>query len=214
MTAVKERHLLLALLLHAFGKQTASKLSQWMGVHRRTVARDAKDLEQVGIEVRTQKGAHGGFKLDQHALPRLKSLISDAASDEPLLLRALRNLIEERVPVERRPAVLTLFDQWAGEEDLAGMPADQRARLRALRCAMGSGMRVSALIRYAQQGEPERHTLEPRVIACLGNVWYIVSSSPEPRILYLHHLSQIEDVNPLDEAAERLDIQYGRRPAT
>jgi predicted DNA-binding transcriptional regulator YafY len=213
MAAVSARHLLMALLLHANGKQTASTLAAWMGVDRRTVSRDKDALAHGGIEVRTHKGAHGGFALGPRAMPQLRRVVGLAATPEERdRLHTLRDLIAD-LPVPLRPDVWTLLEQLLREDDLADLPAEQRARLEALRSALARETCVSALIRRAPQEEPEQHTLRPMVVLCCGDVWHILSFSPDGHHAHLHHLSQIEEVTVLDMAAAPPAVLEARRPA-
>jgi predicted DNA-binding transcriptional regulator YafY len=213
MAAVSARHLLLALLLQANGKQTASTLAAWMGVDRRTVSRDKDALTRSGIEVRTHKGTHGGFALGPRGMRRLRSAFGPAVTpDEQGRLQALRDLVAD-LPAPLRPDIWAILEHLLREDDLAGMPAKQRARLEALRSALARETCVSALIRHTPQEEPEQHTLGPMVVLCHGDVWHILSFSPDGHHAHLHYLSQIEDVTVLDVAAAPPAILEARQPA-
>jgi predicted DNA-binding transcriptional regulator YafY len=213
MAAVSARHLLLALLLRANGKQTASTLAVWLGVDRRTVSRDKDVLTEAGIEVLAHKGMHGGYALGPRAMSRLQSALGPAATaDKRDRLQALRDLVRGlAAPV--RPAVEALLDRLLRENDLAGMPAHQRTQLEALRRALTREACVSALIRPTPQEEPKQHTLDPMVVLCRGDAWHVISLSPDGHHAQVHQLSQFEEITVLDVAAEPPGVLEARRPS-
>jgi predicted DNA-binding transcriptional regulator YafY len=218
MTTVKARHLLLVLLLQANGKQTASTLGHWLGVHPRTIARHADDLEQIGIQIRTVQGALGGFALEPDARVWLQSFIrhgaddhSAASADELRLRREMRELIE-RMPAALRPDLHARLDQLVLEQGPAGAPPNHSAHLTVLRRALWSGSRVAMQVRIAPDAS-EWRTMDPLVVTFHDDVWYFVGVCVERRLVSAHALSDILDVRLLDQPAKPPDALFARRPA-
>jgi predicted DNA-binding transcriptional regulator YafY len=218
MTTVKARHLLLVLLLQEHGKQTASTLGKWMDVHARTVSRHADDLQQIGVKVQSVKGAHGGFALDRRARVRLDSFVQpsngghSAAGPDELRLRLEMREIIERLPAELRSGIHARIDQMVRDNVPAGVPASQRLQLTTLRRALWSNTRVVALIRRTQQ-VAEWRAMDPLVVTCHGDTWYLVGVCADQRSVRVFDLNEIEDVNLLDQSAVPPDVLDARRPA-
>jgi predicted DNA-binding transcriptional regulator YafY len=218
MTTVKARHLLLVVLLQAHGKQTASTLGQWLGVHPRTIARHADDLEQIGIPIRTVQGAHGGFALEPSARVPLQSFIrhgaedSVAASADELRLRLEMRELIEHVPAALRPELYARLDRMVLEHAPAGAQAKQRGHINTLRRALWSGSRVAIQVRIAPD-VAEWRTMDPLVVTRHDDVWYFVGVCVERQLVRAHALADILAVNLLDQSAEPPDALFARHPA-
>ncbi|HEV2235155.1 MAG TPA: WYL domain-containing protein [Ktedonobacterales bacterium] len=218
MTTVKARHLLLVLLLLEHGKQTASTLGQWMNVHVRTVSRHADDLREIGIGVQPVKGAHGGFVLDASSRVRLASFIHSGtgrrvadAMDELQLRLEMRAIIDRLAP-ELRAGIHARLDQLVRDDVPAGVPPGQRTHITTLRRALWRNERVFARIRSAP-GDAEWRAVDPLVVTCHGDIWYLVGFCTERQDMRVYDLSEIEDVTLLDQPAETPDVLDARRPS-
>lgn len=212
MTAVTGRHLLLALLLQAHGKQTAGMLARWMDVHRRTIARDADELKRAGYKVDRRRGPTGGYALGAGTQIRLAHFINSTDIPDERHLREAVGAAMATVPADRLPAVRSLLDRLVAEQQPDGVPSGQGALVRTLRGALWRRQRISAAIRGAPQDEPEQHILHPLMLTYLGDVWYFSGVSPD-RVLHVHDLSRVADITMLDEPAEPPDDLDVRVPS-
>lgn len=191
LQARRARQFVIALLLRARGKARAQDLAAALSVSTRTIARDCAELELLGVPVRAERGATGGFwlaesvRLDPAGFVALPGAgreqqeggppdDGEAANQawqaelEGLRLR-VRGLAEglgerERADAEAALAALDL-------EALPGMGASGAEVLLTLRRALWRGRRVR--LDYPTAGVPHTRDVDPLALVAREGVWYL-----------------------------------------
>src|SRR6185295_6443460 len=112
-----DRLLSMVLLLQARGRLTGRELARRLEVSPRTVHRDMEALSAAGVPVFAERGAHGGWRLDEGWRTRVPAL-------DPAELRALL-MAQPRVMGDSR---LARAAERAIEKLMAALPVSLRAQ--------------------------------------------------------------------------------------
>jgi predicted DNA-binding transcriptional regulator YafY len=209
-----DRLLSVLLLLQVHGRLTGRELSHRLEVSARTVHRDMEALSAAGVPVFAERGARGGWQLDEGwrtSVPGLEEaeLRALVMAQPPRVLgdlrlasaaeRALGKLMAS-LPAGMRQQAVSIrqrlhvdVEGWrGGTENLAMLPTVQDAVWRDRRLA----------IRYSRGGRDMiERTIDPLGLVVKGNAWYLVAKTPDG--LRTFRVSRIEQATLLDSATER-----------
>ncbi|HYH29454.1 MAG TPA: YafY family protein [Pseudonocardia sp.] len=214
-----DRLLSLVLLLQQRGRMSAAALARELEVSTRTVLRDVEALSTAGVPVYAERGRHGGFALLPGYSTDLTGLTSDealallvagsrAASPDPGMAPALASAMRKVVaalPQQQRDSATRAAGRILVRRDgmikpVDGRPADDEARMEAVRHAVFAGRRLR--IRYAATGEESRwRTVDPVGLVHARGRWYLLATRDGADRTY--RLSRLQDVEELDEPADR-----------
>jgi predicted DNA-binding transcriptional regulator YafY len=208
-----DRLLSLVLLLQAHGSMTGRALAARLDVSERTVHRDMEALSAAGVPVYAQRGAHGGWRLDEDWRTRVPGL--DEAELHALLMAQPRAIGDPRLAAAAERAMAKL---------MAALPSSLRDRAASIRQRLyvdptgwrGTTEDLSALaivqdavardrtqsMRYRQPGRPaEQRTVHPLGLVAKGTTWYLVADTP--RGLRTYRVGRIEEATVLGAPCER-----------
>jgi predicted DNA-binding transcriptional regulator YafY len=208
-----DRLLSILLLLQARGRLTGRELARRLEVSARTVHRDMEALSASGVPVFAQRGALGGWQLDEDWRTRVPGLdenelrallmaqprivgsprlakAAERALDKlmaalPLSLREQASSIQKRLHVDTTG--------WNGTpEDLSMLPIVQEGVWRDRKLA----------IRYwPASGKAAERIVDPLGLVTKGGTWYLVARTPDGYRTY--RVSRIENARLIDEACDR-----------
>jgi predicted DNA-binding transcriptional regulator YafY len=208
-----DRLLSTLLLLQSRGRLTGRELARRLEVSQRTVHRDMEALSAAGVPVFAERGARGGWQLDEGWRTRVPGL--DEAELRALLMaqprvlgsarlaqaaeRALDKLVaalpvslrEQAASIQKRLHVDT--SGWSGTpEDLSWLPLVQDAVSRDRKLA----------IRYWPAGRTAgNRVVDPLGLVAKGGTWYLVAQTPDG--LRTYRVARIDNARVLDEAFAR-----------
>jgi predicted DNA-binding transcriptional regulator YafY len=188
-----DRLIQLLVLLQQSGKWTAKDLAARLEVSERTVQRDMEALSMAGFPVLADRGANGGWYLQEGyrslltgmsrsdievlLMPELAARGGDSRWGEAFrqvsqkLLVALPQGWREQAELVRRRILVD------GAGWYARTPDAQEAVLAVLQDALWAGKKVSFRYGGASGGEePAERTVSPCGLVVKGTVWYLVAA--------------------------------------
>jgi predicted DNA-binding transcriptional regulator YafY len=200
-----DRLLSLLLILQARGKTTAQKLSEELGVSRRTILRDIDSLSFAGVPIYAEGGHGGGFALDEDYRTTLTGL-QDAeirtlfvTSNAQLFAEVglgeaaasgLRKLLAG-LPASQQPGVafirqrLLIDPAWWWRESQPPSFLDQ------LQQAVYEDRCIRVVYESHNKDVAER-TLEPYSLVAKSSIWYLVAKREGElrsyRVSRFHHV--------------------------
>jgi predicted DNA-binding transcriptional regulator YafY len=211
---VKADRLLSALLLlQAHRKLKGREIARRLEVSERTVHRDMEALGAAGVPVYAERGAQGGWRLDEDWRTRVPGL--DAAELQALLMAQPRVIGDSRLagaaegalrklmaalPVSLREQAVAMRQRlhvdvqgWrGGVEDLSCLPVVQDAVAR--------DRKLSISYRKASHEVVDR-IVDPLGLVAKGTAWYLVAKGPEG--IRTYRVSRIEKAVLLEAPCER-----------
>jgi len=208
-----DRLLSALLLLQSHPRLTGRQLARRLEVSLRTVHRDMEALAAAGVPVFAERGAHGGWQLEEGWRTRVPGLsepeLQALLMAQPRVMghsrlaqaaeRALGKLVaalpaplqEQAESIRKRLLVDTT--SWSGaDDDLTALPIVQEAVWRDRQLA----------IRYwPSAGEKGERTVEPLGLVAKASTWYLVARSQDGMRTY--RVSRIEEARLLDAGFAR-----------
>jgi len=208
-----DRLLSILLLLQARGRLTGRELAERLEVSMRTLHRDMEALSAAGVPVFAERGARGGWRLDEGWRTRVPGL--DAAELRALLMAQPRVVGDARLARAAERAL---------EKLMAALPASLRAQAASIQQRLlvdttgwsGTPEDLSALevvqeavagdrrleIRYWPRGrEPGARVVDPLGLVAKGSTWYLVARTPDGYRTY--RVSRIESARLLEQGFAR-----------
>ena len=208
-----DRLLSALLLLQAHGRLTGREMSKRLEVSMRTVHRDMEALSAAGVPVYAERGAQGGWRLDEDWRTEVPGL--DEAELRALLMSQPRVMGDVRLAAAAESALGKL---------MAALPAAMRERAASIRQRLyvdtrgwrGTGENLARLpvvqdavardrklaIRYWKADrELVDRTVDPLGLVAKGASWYLFARTPHGFRTY--RVSRIAEAKVLEEASER-----------
>ncbi|WP_127579212.1 helix-turn-helix transcriptional regulator [Paenibacillus koleovorans] len=221
-----DRLLSILMLLEVHRKMTADELARRLEVSERTIHRDMEALSAAGIPVYAERGAHGGWVLQEHYHFRLNGLKQDELFSlfvplsarmlgelgmEPASEAALRKLSAALSPSLRRDAD---FARERLHIDGAGWSGrrEEVPSLQLLHTAVWEERQVA--FHYRKPGEaghaaPAGNTnktkriVHPLGLVAKGQTWYLVAAEPDSATIKSFRISRIEAAELLPQPIHR-----------
>jgi predicted DNA-binding transcriptional regulator YafY len=201
--------------------RSAGKLAATFEVTARTIKRDVSALQQAGLPVWARVGAGGGYVLDAAAsLPPVNFTSSQAVAVALALAArppgpfagdgqaALGKVLDVMDSASRRRAEALAGRLWIRER--AQPPAT--AALRAVEAALARRVVVALHYRDAA-GRRTRRRVEPHLLACDRDVWYLIGWCRERDAVRWFRWDRIEAAHLTTEAVtDRAAGDFGVPP--
>ena len=169
--------------------RTAIRLADRFEVSVRTVKRDVSALQQAGLPVWARPGAGGGYVLDAAAsLPPVNFTPGQAVAVALALAArpagpfagdgqaALGKVLDVMDPASRERAEALAARLWVRDGDRPPVQAEWPPGGAALRAVeAGLARRLVVALHYQDAaGRRTRRRVEPHLLACDRNVWYLI----------------------------------------
>jgi predicted DNA-binding transcriptional regulator YafY len=186
-TADLHRLLGMAVMFQGLASWTPAKLAEHFGVTQRTVFRDIKKLQGIGIPVVFDR-AKGSYRIEGQALLQPVQLSAEEALAlivlcEDLVARGQIGLlkpaydalakIESQLPPALREDVAKLMDHVVIQLARTGDEDDGAGVDRAIRQAIAQGRALEIEYRSAGKARPEKFLFEPYTLFFGVRAWYV-----------------------------------------
>jgi predicted DNA-binding transcriptional regulator YafY len=184
-----DRLLSIMLLLQVHRRLTSKELSQRLEVSERTIHRDMDALSGVGVPVYAQRGAGGGWVLDEAFRTKPVGL-NEAEVRAIFLARPARLMADLGLDAAAGAAFVKLLSALPSQSRQSADDIQQRIHLdavgwrrseEAVPClpivqeAIWSDQKLH--LRYTREGrEPSDRVVDPLGLVANGSVWYLVAS--------------------------------------
>jgi predicted DNA-binding transcriptional regulator YafY len=209
-----DRLLSIMLLLQVHRQLTSKELSRRLEVSQRTIHRDMDALSGAGVPVYAQRGAGGGWVLDEGF--RTAPVGLKEAEIRALFLARPTRLMEDlglddaaEVGLVKLLGALPLQSRQSADDirqrihlDAVGWRRSEEATpcLAELQTAVWTDRKVKLI--YRREGaDPSERVVDPLGLVASGPIWYLVAAVDGD--LRTYRIFRIDEATILDETAER-----------